>query len=53
MNSFYAAAVDDVFAGMALFLFLDLVLSIILQQGQRIASVSSQTSHQLHRFKPN
>jgi len=53
LNSFYATTVDDVLAGMTLFLFLDLVLSIILQQGQRIASVSSQTSHQLHRFNPN
>ena len=36
-----------------LFLFLDFVLNIILQQGQRIASVSSHTSHQLQRFNPN
>jgi len=53
VNSFYAATVDDVLAGVIFFLFLDLVLSIILQQGQRIDSVSSQTSHQLHRFNPN
>jgi hypothetical protein len=50
-NSFYAAVVDS--TDITLFLFLDFVLKIILQQEQRIDSVSSHTSHQLQRFSPN
>tara|TARA_Y100000588_G_C13655503_1_gene669812 strand:- start:403 stop:597 length:195 start_codon:yes stop_codon:yes gene_type:complete len=52
-NSFYAAAVGVVLTFMAFFLFRDFVLKIILQQGQRISSVSNHTSHQLQRFSPN
>tara|TARA_B100000678_G_C17891956_1_gene375761 strand:+ start:57 stop:254 length:198 start_codon:yes stop_codon:yes gene_type:complete len=55
-NSFYAATdVVGVIGRLSFgvrFLFLDFVLKIILQQGQRISSVSSHTSHQLQRFSP-
>ena len=53
MNSFYAVTVDCDLSAITIFLFLDFVLRIILQHGHLTDSVSSHTSHQLHRFNPN
>ena len=38
---------------LSFFLLRDFVLKIILQHVHLISSVSSHTSHQLHRFSPN